>query len=120
MRKDSASVGNDLAHMYIPVLYSAYFALFKGSCKGFFRLALQDGFTPQAVAAKRNHSQVVTLLTENDTKNKNRLQALHAAAKKDDVNAAWSLLRGDGRSNKVRVINFWPFNVIVFMPQGSM
>jgi len=63
---------------------------------------LQDGYTPQAVAAKQNHSQIVALLAENESKSKVRLQALHAAAKKDDVNAAVALLRGDGRSNKVR------------------
>lgn len=65
---------------------------------------LQDGYTPQAVAAKRNYSQVVTLLAENEKKSRNQLQALHAAAKKDDVHAALALLRGDGRSKKVKAI----------------
>lgn len=65
---------------------------------------LQDGHTPQAVAAKRNYSQVVNLLAENEKKGKTQLPPLHAAAKRDDVNAAWALLRGDGRSNKVRAI----------------
>lgn len=65
---------------------------------------LQDGYTPQAVAARRNNSQVVALLAENEKKSKTQLPALHAAAKKDDVNAAWALLRREGRSNKVRAI----------------
>lgn len=89
-------------------------------------LATEDGYTPQAVAAKQNHSQIVALLAENESKSKVRLQALHAAAKKDDVNAAVALLRGDGRSNKAHSVNevtksgFTPLHIAAHYGSGKV
>ncbi|KAG7250135.1 hypothetical protein CRUP_016241, partial [Coryphaenoides rupestris] len=64
-----------------------------------------NGFTPLYMAAQENHMEVVQFLldhgssqsiaTENDTKGKVRLPALHIAARKDDTKAAALLLQND-------------------------
>lgn len=58
-------------------------------------LTTDDGFTPLAVALQQGHDQVTSLLLENDYHVKNRLPALHIAAKKNDVKSAQLLYNSD-------------------------
>ncbi len=57
--------------------------------------ALQDGFTPLAVALQQGHENVVALLINYGTKGKVRLPALHIAARNDDTRTAAVLLQND-------------------------
>lgn len=60
-----------------------------------FFCALQDGFTPLAVALQQGHENVVALLINYGTKGKVRLPALHIAARNDDTRTAAVLLQND-------------------------
>lgn len=59
-----------------------------------------------SVAVQQGHNVIVTILMENDSRNKVRLPALHVAAKKDDVRAATLLLEKDGNSMQTTKVMF--------------
>ena len=79
-----------------------------GDVVGCLSVCLQDGFTPMAVAVQQRHDRVVaalqqaarsaamissTSLTSSFSALTSRLPPLHAAAKRDDVQLAASLLQ---------------------------
>ena len=79
--------------------------------------AVQDGYTPLAVALQQGHDKVVAVLLENDRAGKTRLPALHICSRRDDTKAALLLLQSGHNpditskvkpSSGIEIVRIWP------------